>query len=75
MSKIIGRKVRLVKTAGDLSGQCLADRHDVGAVLTIVDISFFNQSKWPVQCRDSNYGYDVYKPEQLRYLNNRRVVL
>jgi len=76
MNKLIGRRVKLVMASADLTDYAsalLSDRHYVGDVLTIMDISSYSVSKWPVQCVDDGYGRDVYKPEQLRYLNNKPV--
>jgi len=75
MSKLIGRKVKLVKDVRDIMNThpMARDVHVVGAVLTIAAIN--PNGKWCLRCKDAVYTYDTYCLEQVRYLNNKQVVL
>ena len=77
MSKLIGRRVKLVKRAKDIScnhNLCL-DYHAIGQVLRITNSCDPATNPWPLQCCDNYSRCDLYRPEQLRYLNNKPVVL
>ena len=76
MNKLIGRRVKLVKSASELAWDSAisGDFHAVGQVLRITNADDAT-NRWPLQCCDNYSRCDLYEPEQLRYLNNRRVVL
>ena len=81
MSKLIGRKVKLVKSVRDMEGThpCARDCHAVGTVLTIAEVHVSDNKwqpfQWPLLCRNSVSTYDKYCLKQVRYLNNKKVVL
>lgn len=79
MSKIEGRKVRLVLSTADMLGlpedSLLQDLLDVGSVYTVTRVYNPERNSYPVVLVDRLGRSDIYKAEQLRYLNNRKVVL
>jgi len=77
MSKLIGRRVKLVVSCGNVLGlyNGSTDPHAIGQTLRIVNTEDPLKSNWPVQCCDNYSRCALYKPEQLRYLNNKKVEL
>ena len=77
MSKLIGRRVKLVKSSKDIGGyhSLCTDFHAIGQVLRITNSCDPATNQWPLQCCDNYSRCDLYKPEQLRYLNNKPVLL
>ena len=75
MSKLIGRKVKLVKDVRDLAGvhPLARDVHVVGTVLTLYAVNY--EGRWCLRCKSARNTFDNYCLEQVRYLNNKKVEL
>lgn len=78
MSKLEGRKVKLVKSTNEIQGiDCPLnpDLFHVGFAGVILRVYCLETNGFPIVVTDSVGRSDIYKPEQLRYLNNKPVVL
>ena len=78
MSKLIGRRVKLVLPSTAMGVRDLTvDKHSVGEVLIVMRIDKISLPPFAVVCFRAlgQRTIDRYAPIQLRYLNNRRVVL
>lgn len=78
MSELEGKKVKIVKSTNEIQGRDCPlnpDLFHVGFIGTIIRVYDPHNNKYPIVVADSVGRSDIYMTEQLRYLNNREVVV